>query len=89
MLSASIITLNIIVKGLTYVFIYLFIYFCVYMCTHAHSINVCSSTHMEGSGHLAGVRSLLPPCKSQELNSNCQAWGQASLADEPSCQPVI
>lgn len=53
-----------------------FIHF-LFVCVCAHHI-----MHMEVRGQLVEVRSLIPPCGSQGLNSGRQAWWQA-LTDEP------
>lgn len=43
----------------------------------------CHGAHMEARGKLA-ESSLPPPCGSQALNSNCQAWWQTPLSTKSS-----
>lgn len=58
------------------------------MCEHV-GMRVSLHTHhclpMEVRRKLAGVDSLLPPCESQEPNSDLQAWWQVPLPTEPPC----
>jgi hypothetical protein len=43
--------------------------------------------HVEVTEQFLGVSSLLPPCGSCGLSSDCQAWQQVPLPAEPSRQP--
>lgn len=44
-------------------------------------------TCVKTRGQLEKVSSLLLPCRSWELNSDCQAWQEASLPAEPLTGP--
>lgn len=66
-------------KHFTYIFIYLVYVVCLCLST------LVTMHCVELRGQLVNVGSLPPPCVSQELNSVCQAWWQASVSARPSC----
>lgn len=62
---------------------------CVCMCVHTHAC-ACSLAYIKcASMQRPACRSQFspPPCRSQGLDSDHRAWGQAPLPTESSCRP--
>lgn len=64
---------------------------CACVCTHTHvCVHACAFAYIKcASMQRPACRSQFspPPCRSQRLDSDHRAWGQAPLPTEASCRP--